>query len=95
MMNIHITDYNGFWAYSMYSFSIWNKAGTADSSTPIQVSIDDSVGNQFNLTPIIDTSTDTTQHRFRIQLNDIGASPYSFPTPAVKIVATLQYTQSR
>jgi hypothetical protein len=95
MMNIHISDTGGFWVYSMYSFTIWKKASTADASTPIELSIDDSEGNQFSLAPIIDTSTDTTQHRFKIQLNDIGASPYSFPTPAVNVVATLQYTQSR
>jgi hypothetical protein len=95
MMNIHMSDYLGFWAYSIYSFSIWNKGGTSYTSTPIQLSIDDSIGNQFNLTPIIDVTSDTSQHRFRIQLNDIGSTAYSFPTPAVKIVATLQYTQSR
>ena len=95
MMNIHISDHDTFWAYSVYSFTIWNSGGASFASTPIQMSIDDSIGNQFDVAPIIDVTTDPTQHRFRIQLNDIGGSPYVFPTPAVDVVATIHYTQSR
>lgn len=94
IMNIHLSDYGGFWAYSVYTFTIWKKT-IAFASTPIQLSIDDSIGNQFDVAPTIDVSTDASQHRFRIQLNDIGGTPFSFPTPAVNVVATLQYTQSR
>jgi hypothetical protein len=95
ILNTHISDYTGFWASSIYSFNIWKKGGAADKSQPIQISIDDSIGNQFDLKPSIDTSTDTTQHRFRISLIDIGATGYLYPTPAVNVVATLQYNQSR
>jgi hypothetical protein len=95
IMNIHISDHSGFWAYSVYTFTIW-KDSIADASTPIQMSIDDSIGNQLEVAPTIDVTSDTSQHRFRIQLNDIGTSiAYLFPTPPVDVVATLQYTQSR
>jgi hypothetical protein len=78
----------------MYSFTIWKKT-IAFASTPIQMSIDDSIGNQFDVAPTIDVTSDTSQHRFRIQLNDIGGTPFPFPTPLVNVVATIQYTQSR
>jgi hypothetical protein len=95
IMNIHLSDHDSFWAYGVYSFTIWYASGTAYASTPIQISIDDSIGNQFEVAPTIDVTTDPTKFRFKIELNDIGASPYTFPTPLVDVVATIQYTQSR
>lgn len=94
ILNAHVSDYGGFWVYSVWSFTIWKKAGNAFASQPVQIAIDDSLGGgQLQLKPLIDVTTDPTQHRFKLQLNDLAA--FLFPTPAVNCVATINYTQSR
>ena len=55
--------------------------------------IDDSIGGQFDLRPVIDIGTNTSEHRFKISMVDLGA--YIYPTPAVQVISTIQYTQTR
>lgn len=94
VMNAHIADYAGFYVYAVWSFTIWKKGTDAYTSTPKLISSNDSTGGtNLELYPIIDVTTDPEEHRFKLQLNMIGS--YTFPTPTVNVVATIQYTQSR
>lgn len=95
-IDLSASDMSGMWICSKYTAVIWNKGGTIGASNPIQIMIDDSSGvGQFDLKPSINVIASAPEFRIYAQLNDIGGTPYSFPTPALTIVATINYNQIR
>ena len=90
IMTTQATDYNGFFAYSQYQFSIWKVGGVAYVSD-IKLVFDNSHDVTYQIQPAVDVITDTTQHRFSATM--IAGS--SFPTPKLDIVSSIQYIQSR
>jgi hypothetical protein len=93
LIHSHVSNQLGFWATSLYSAMIWKTGGITYRSLPIQLMIDDSIGGQFDLRPVIDIGTNTSEHRFKISMVDLGS--YIYPTPAVQVISTIQYTQTR
>jgi hypothetical protein len=93
LIHSHVSNQLGFWATSLYSAMIGKTGGITYRSAPIQLMIDDSIGGQFDLRPVIDIGTNTSEHRFKISMVDLGA--YIYPTPAVQVISTIQYTQTR
>lgn len=92
-LDIIATDINGFYLYSKSTTSFLNVGGGC-GSTPVNVLIsEDSLGGQLEIVPDIDTITTPGLFRIRAVVNTIGA--YTYPTPAVTISCTLNYTQVR
>lgn len=95
-IDLNASDMSGMWICSKYTAVIWNKGGTIGASNPIQIMIDDSSGvGQFDLKPSINVIASAPEFRIYAQLNDIGGTPYSYPTPLLTIVATINYNQIR
>jgi hypothetical protein len=84
---LQVSDVNGKAFYQTGSVYIEKVGGVAIASTPIPITSDASGTITFVLS--IDTSTDTTQHRFKLTSAGIG-----FPMLG-QAVLTLYYTQTR
>jgi hypothetical protein len=84
---LQVSDVNGKAFYQTGSLYIEKIGGVAVASTPIPITSDASGTITFVLS--IDTSTDTTQHRFKVTSAGIG-----FPMLG-QAVLTLYYTQTR
>ena len=85
---LHASDVSGFFIYETGSVYLEKVGGVASASTPVLISSDDS-GSAVTLTFVIDTATNTAQHRFKITSGGSG-----FPQD-VNCSLTLYYTQIR
>ena len=79
---------SGFFIYETGSFYLDKLGGVTSASVPIVISSDNS-GSTVTLTFVIDTATDTSQHRFKITSGGSG-----FPQD-INANLTLYYTQIR
>jgi hypothetical protein len=87
------TDLAGFWIYSKTSTSFLDVAGTG-AATPVNIiTVDDSGAGALNILPVIDTASTPGLFKIWAQVNTVGA--FTYPTPAVLITATVNYTQAR
>jgi hypothetical protein len=85
---LHASDVSGFFIYETGSFYLDKLGGVTSASAPVVISSDNS-GSTITLTFVIDTATDTAQHRFKITSGGSG-----FPQD-VNCNLTLYYTQIR
>ena len=90
-ITLNAADLSGLWIYSLYTAVIGNKGGILYASTPQQVVIDDAIGGQFDLVPVI--TLVAPYHKLLAKLMDLGS--YAYPTPPLKIVGTIKYNQLR
>jgi len=89
------SDTQGFWVTSYWTFVLNNKGGTLDASTPVMVSEDDWAGGEWRVTPVINLITNPGEFTLYVRLDDIGATPNTYPTPALNITLGIDYTQTR
>jgi hypothetical protein len=85
---LHASDVNGFFIYETGSVYLDKLGGVTSASVPVVISSDNS-GTTITITFVIDTATDTSQHRFKITSGGSG-----FPQD-VNCNLTLYYTQIR
>lgn len=85
---LHASDVNGFYIYETGSFYLDKLGGITSASTPVVISSDNS-GGTVTLTFVIDTTTNTAQHRFKVTSGGSG-----FPQD-INANLTLYYTQIR
>jgi hypothetical protein len=87
------TDLAGFWIYSKTSTSFLDVAGTG-AATPVNIiTTDDAGAGALNILPVIDVISTPGLFKIWAQVNTIGA--FTYPTPALLITATVNYTQAR
>jgi len=87
------TDLTGFWIYSKTSTSFLDVAGTG-AATPVNIiTTDDAGAGALNILPVIDVVSTPGLFKIWAQVNTIGA--FTYPTPALLITATVNYTQAR
>jgi len=85
---LHASDVSGFFIYETGSVYLDKLGGVTSASVPVVISSDNS-GGTVTLTFVIDTATDTSQHRFKITSGGSG-----FPQD-INANLTLYYTQIR
>jgi hypothetical protein len=87
------SDSNGFFILSEYRGVLVNKAGVLTVNYLDPAFLYDSIGSQFNLEPKI--TVGTGEFLVKLKCNDIGGTPYIFPTPPVSLTCRIKYIQTR